>query len=402
MIGTEPSLHVAIACGGTGGHLFPGLTVGHELGARGCDVSLLISPKEVDQQAVRGVAHSFNLITLPAVGLTGRNALKFADSSYQSYRAACREFAQRRPQAVLAMGGFTSAPPILAGARVGATTFLHESNTIPGRANRWLAHVVDECFVGFEDAASLLWNPQVATTGTPVRPGFTHTEAAGARLALGLHPAKPVLLVMGGSQGATGINQLLLNTLPTLLEKLPDLQVMHLTGVPDHERVRTALAPFGRRVRVQAFFSEMELLLAAATVAVSRSGASSLAEFAALRLPSVLIPYPAAVDDHQQHNADAFAAHGAARVLAQPTATPAQLVALILELAGDGPARTRALQSLADLDRPKAASDIADRILRRLELKQPGSTRRLATVLEPTRRPRTTPAAKLQLEGAAR
>jgi UDP-N-acetylglucosamine--N-acetylmuramyl-(pentapeptide) pyrophosphoryl-undecaprenol N-acetylglucosamine transferase len=127
-----PNLHVAIACGGTGGHLFPGLAVGHELVARGCDVSLLISPKDVDQQAVRGVAGEFNLVTLPAVGLTGRRVLKFAAASLRSYRAARTAFRPRPPQAVLAMGGFTSAPPILAGKRSGAVTFLHESNTIPG------------------------------------------------------------------------------------------------------------------------------------------------------------------------------------------------------------------------------------------------------------------------------
>ena len=144
---------VAIACGGTGGHLFPGIAVGHELVARGCDVALLISPKDVDQTAVRGVAHEFKVVTLPAVGLTGRNVLKFASASLKSYRAALAAFRGRPPAAVLAMGGFTSAPPVLAGKRLGAATFLHESNTIPGRANRWLAHVVDECFVGFPEAS---------------------------------------------------------------------------------------------------------------------------------------------------------------------------------------------------------------------------------------------------------
>ncbi len=361
-----PNLHVAIACGGTGGHLFPGLAVGHELVARGCDVSLLISPKDVDQQAVRGVAGEFNLVTLPAVGLTGRNVLKFAAASQRSYRAARAAFRPRPPQAVLAMGGFTSAPPILAGRRSGATTFLHESNTIPGRANRWLAHVVDECFVGFDAAARRLRNRRVVNTGTPVRPGFAATEAAGARLALGLDPAKPVLLVMGGSQGAAGVNQLVVSAFPELLEKLPGLQLVHLTGTQDFERVRTALAAYGRRVRVHAFFSEMELLLAAATVAISRSGASSLAELAAMRLPAVLVPFPSAVDDHQRHNAEAFAANGAARVLTQKSATPAQLVDLIADLAAEGPSRSGAIAALTALDRPDAAADIAERILQRL------------------------------------
>lgn len=390
-----PNLHVAIACGGTGGHLFPGLAVGHELVARGCDVSLLISPKDVDQQAVRGVAGEFNLVTLPAVGLTGRRVLKFAAASLRSYRAARTAFRPRPPQAVLAMGGFTSAPPILAGKRSGAVTFLHESNTIPGRANRWLAHVVDECFVGFDAAAGRLRNPRVVNTGTPVRPGFAATDAAGARLALGLDPTQPVLLVMGGSQGAAGVNQLVVAAFPAMLEKIPGLQLVHLTGAQDHEPVRAALAAHGRRVRVHAFFSEMELLLAAATVAISRSGASSLAELAAMRLPAVLIPFPAAVDDHQRHNAEAFAAHGAARVLTQKSATPAQLVELVAELAAEGASRSRAIAALAALDRPAAAAEIAERILQRLPH---GSGARAGGATAAARPPRN----QLQLEGGAR
>ncbi len=373
------TLHVAIACGGTGGHLFPGIAVGHELVARGCEVSLLISPKDVDQTAVRGVTQEFGLITLPAVGLTGCNVLKFAAASLRSYRAAKAVFRPRPPQAVLAMGGFTSAPPVVAGQRLGAATFLHESNTIPGRANRWLAHVVDECFVGFPEAFRRLRHPRIAVTGTPVRPGFAQADASGARTALGLAPDKPVLLVMGGSQGASGINDLVLEAFPKLLERLPDLQLVHLTGVADCERIRAAFAPFGRRVRVHAFFSEMELLLAAATVALSRSGASSLAELAAMHVPSVLIPYPAAVDDHQRFNAEAFAGAGAARVVSQKDTNAEELAAAVMELAAEGEARHRALAALAELDRPGAAGDIAERILSRLEARQPGAVNRAGT-----------------------
>ena len=178
---------------------------------------------------------------------------------------------------------------------------------------------------------------------------------------------------MGGSQGAAGVNELVLAAFPKLLERLPDLQLFHLTGVQDCERVRAAFAPFGRRVRVQAFFSEMELLLAAATVAISRSGASSLAELAAMRLPSVLIPYPAAVDDHQRFNAQGFAASGAARVVLQKGATAEELVSAVMELAAEGEPRRRAQAGLAELDRPGAAGEIAERILLRLALRKTGT-----------------------------
>ncbi|MGD0744087.1 MAG: glycosyltransferase, partial [Verrucomicrobiota bacterium] len=174
---TEPGPNtpfVAIACGGTGGHLFPGLAVAEQLTRRGCAVALLVSPKDVDQQAVKsaverrpparhenggGSRHAGSetgappeVFTLPAVALQNRNYLSFARSFWQSWRASRKIFKSHPPHAVLAMGGFTSAPPILAAKLSGAKTFLHESNTIPGRANRFLARFVDEAFVGFPGA----------------------------------------------------------------------------------------------------------------------------------------------------------------------------------------------------------------------------------------------------------
>ncbi|MCX6927634.1 MAG: glycosyltransferase, partial [Verrucomicrobia bacterium] len=134
----QPSIRVAIACGGTGGHLYPGLAVAEQLVQRGCAATLLISPKEVDQQAVQGVS-GMDVVALPAVGLKRGGEISFVRGFVKSYRAAARLFKAHPPQVALAMGGFTSAPPVLAARRSGARTFLHESNTIPGRANQWLS-----------------------------------------------------------------------------------------------------------------------------------------------------------------------------------------------------------------------------------------------------------------------
>src|SRR6185295_6651682 len=155
MSSPESTPLIAIACGGTGGHLFPGLAVGKELVQRGCDVMLLISPKDVDQQAVRA-ARGMQVVTLPAVGLERGNLAGFIKGFRASYREARRVFSSRPPQAVLAMGGFTSAPPVLAGRKFRAATFLHESNTIPGRANRLLSWFVTQAFVGFPSCAERL------------------------------------------------------------------------------------------------------------------------------------------------------------------------------------------------------------------------------------------------------
>jgi UDP-N-acetylglucosamine--N-acetylmuramyl-(pentapeptide) pyrophosphoryl-undecaprenol N-acetylglucosamine transferase len=304
------------------------------------------------------------VVTLPAVGLSRANATRFAWRFWQSYWLSRKHFQKHRPQFVLGMGGFASAPPILAGGHLGARTFLHESNSVPGRANRWLARSVDGAFTYFQTAADELSARRVEVVGMPVRPEFLGlTPPAEARRALGLKADAPVLLVMGGSQGAGRINDLLTGILPHLLDALPRLQFIHLTGPADHEKVRAAYAGRNCPAVVRAFLGEMAVALAAADAAVSRAGASSLAEFAACRLPAVLIPYPTAADDHQFHNAAAFARSGAARSLQQQMLAPARLAEEILALLGNAEQRAAMRQALGAWHRPEAAAQMADKML---------------------------------------
>jgi UDP-N-acetylglucosamine--N-acetylmuramyl-(pentapeptide) pyrophosphoryl-undecaprenol N-acetylglucosamine transferase len=358
---------VAIACGGTGGHLFPGIAVAEELKKRGCNVALFISPKDVDQQAVKS-AQGFEIFTLPAVGLQNRNYFSFARSFWNSFRASRKIFKQRKPAAVLAMGGFTSAPPVLAARKFGAKTFLHESNTIPGRANRFLARFVDEAFVGFPEAAARLKAQKVSVTGTPVRPQFQPRVAAECRVALGLEQNRPAILVMGGSQGASGLNEMILSALPLLAEK--NWQFLHLAGANDFEKVQAAYNAQNAKAIVKPFLAEMELALGAATVSVSRSGASSLAEIAAMRLPSLLVPYPAAADNHQFVNAGAFEKTGAAKLLEQKNSTPEKIAAVLCALIEDSAAREKIQSALGQWHAPQAAERIAENILSAIKVAQ--------------------------------
>src|SRR5882672_1943328 len=360
---TSSSPRIAIACGGTGGHLFPGLAVADQLVQRGCSVTLLISTKEVDQQAVQ-MAAGMEIVSLPAVGLKRGRELAFLRGFSQSYRAAKRLFKNCPPQAALAMGGFTSAPPILGAKRLGARTFLHESNMIPGRANRWLAWTVDRAFVGFPRAAARLRNRDVLVTGTPVRLQFQARARGSCCAALGFDAARPVLLVMGGSQGASGINEMVIQSLPLLAKLAPSLQWFHLTGPADLEKVRQAYAELKLKAVVHPFFPGMELALGAASAAISRAGASSLAELAAVRVPAVLVPYPAATDNHQVYNARAFEETGAARLLEQKEATPEKLAGLVLELVQSPAVREKMQAALAWWHAPDAAEQIAEALLR--------------------------------------
>lgn len=363
MASQTPRPRVAIACGGTGGHLFPGLAVAEALRSRACAVTVLISPKEVDQQAVRS-ARDCEVVTLPAVALQRGRRFAFLRGFWQSWRAARREFAVRRPDAVLAMGGFTSAPPVLAARRCRARSFLHESNAIPGRANRWLAHLVDVACVGFPQTESRLAARAVVVTGTPVRPQFTARDFAACRSALGLEPTLPVVLVTGGSQGASGLNQLILETLPMLVRHSLQWQWLHLTGPNDVERVQQTYARLNLRAVVRPFLMEMELALGAATAVVSRAGASSLAELAAVRVPALLVPFPAAANNHQFHNARAYEVTGAALLLQQHEATPEKVSSALRELVEDTDERERMKAALAGWHTPRAAEQIAELILR--------------------------------------
>lgn len=352
--------YVAIACGGTGGHLFPGLAVAAQLQQRGCDVALLISPKDVDQQAVKS-ARGVDIFKLPAVGLQNGNYFGFAASFVKSFFASRKIFRRRWPVAVLAMGGFTSAPPVFVAKDTGIKTFLHESNTIPGRANRILSRFVNEAFVGFPEAARRLKTRKVTTTGTPVRPQFQPQDAGRCRTALGLDPNLPTVLVVGGSQGAHGLNEMILSALPLLTGK--NWQWLHLTGARDFETVQAAYAARGMKAVVKPFLAEMDLALGAATACVSRSGASSLAEIAAMRLPALLVPFPAAADNHQFSNAGAFEKTGAAKLLEQKKATPEIVAEILAELVEDDMARSEIQNALAQWHEPRAAERIADAIL---------------------------------------
>ncbi len=355
---------VAIACGGTGGHLFPGIAVAAELHSRGTSVTLIVSEKEVDQLALRG-ENRFEILKLPAIGLGRQNRLAFLQGVWRSYGVCRRAFAARRPQAVLAMGGFTSVAPVLAGRSIGATLFLHDSNAIPGRANRWLSLLVNEAFIGFSEASSRLRSAKVSVTGTPVRAELVRPlSPAPSRVALGLDPLRPVLLVVGGSQGAQGVNDALLSALPTLVREAPEVQYLHLTGSADLARVEEGYRALQIAAVVRPFLSEMELGLGASSLAISRAGASSLAEFAAVRLPAILIPYPTAADDHQTANARAVAATGAAVWMSQKQALDGELAGCVIALVRDSARLEQISKELVVWHAADAARRIADRICR--------------------------------------
>jgi UDP-N-acetylglucosamine--N-acetylmuramyl-(pentapeptide) pyrophosphoryl-undecaprenol N-acetylglucosamine transferase len=168
---------------------------------------------------------------------------------------------------------------------------------------------------------------------------------------------------MGGSQGASGINELVIKSLPMFATLAPNLQWFHLAGPKDAGRVKQSYETLKLKAVVHPFFTGMELALGAASAAISRAGASSLAELAAMRVPAVLVPYPAATDDHQLHNARAFAGTGAARILEQEGATAEAMAEQIVDIVNCPATRQKMQNALAQWQAPRAAEEIADTML---------------------------------------
>jgi UDP-N-acetylglucosamine--N-acetylmuramyl-(pentapeptide) pyrophosphoryl-undecaprenol N-acetylglucosamine transferase len=180
---------------------------------------------------------------------------------------------------------------------------------------------------------------------------------------LGFEPQRPVVLVVGGSQGASAINEMIIKALPNFARVAPEWQWLHLAGPKDLDRLEYAYAKYHLPAIVEPFLHRMELAMGAASAVISRAGASSLAELAAMRLPALLVPFPEAHDNHQWHNAHAFAGSGAAWFVEQKLATPELLVELMLHLVRNESVRLSMQAALALWERPRAAESIADNIL---------------------------------------
>lgn len=355
-------LKILIACGGTGGHLFPGIAVAEALRARGHDALLLISEKKIDSQASAKYTHlHFERVQAVAKPPTlSPRMLPFLFKLWKAIRHSKKLIREFRADAVLGMGGFTSLPPVYAGHKLGLKTFIHDSNARPGRANVLTSRFCTRVFLGFEPAKSFFPKHETILTGTPARPEILHLpsrEEAAAHF--GLDPGKPTIVVTGGSQGARDLNRLCAQSATFLPE---NFQVLHIAGGIDYESVAKISA--GRpNYQVLGFCDQMPSAYAIADLIIARSGASSLTEISLAGIPSILVPFPYAADDHQTRNAEVFANAGAAKLVQQRELTAEKLAALATSIVTDLQTRER----MAQAARALAIPDAADRVCAAIE-----------------------------------
>lgn len=310
-----------IACGGTGGHLSPGIALAEELLARGHSCTLLVSRKQVDTRLASKYRH-LEFLPMPGAGFSLRpmQFLRFIGGLLRGIFFVSRLIRRLRPDVVIGFGGFTTAALALA-ARLhplGPLVVLHEANRIPGRAIRLAGSLAHRVYLPPGVRRSSLSDSVLQYCGLPVRRELTRVPRTEARRIFGLDPERKTLLILGGSQGARPLNEWVTDNLPKLTNE--GIQVLCVSG-PSRGSVGTIehTAPDGSAIThvFLPFCDNMAALLSAADLVVSRAGAGTLAELVHLQLPAILVPFPHAADDHQTHNARYFERQGGGFVLDQ-------------------------------------------------------------------------------------
>jgi UDP-N-acetylglucosamine--N-acetylmuramyl-(pentapeptide) pyrophosphoryl-undecaprenol N-acetylglucosamine transferase len=360
---------IVIAAGGTGGHLFPAEALAAELLARGERVALMTDARSsAFDSAAFANAERF---VLRGSGLSGRGALRAASGAVALAAGTVQArglLARLRASAVVGFGGYPSVPPVLAALSMGGgerpATVLHEQNGVLGRANRLLAPRSTALALSFADTAAVPRSARVEVVGNPVRPAL-------AALAGGGYPGADDgcgralrLLVLGGSLGARVFADVVPGAVSALPEALRERLVVAQQCRPeDIARVREAYAAAGVPAELSPFFPDVAGRLATAHLVVARAGASTIAELACAGRPSVLVPLPHAIDDHQSANARTLAAAGAASVMRQAEFTPVRLAERLSALLSDPAALAAAAAAASRLARPDAARRLADLVL---------------------------------------
>lgn len=361
---TQPRTFI-FAGGGTGGHLFPGVAVALELKRREPNARLLFVGSERELEQTILARHGLEHRSLPVESLREltRHPWRFATRNWTAWRAARQMMREERPSVVVGLGGYASAPLVWQASLARGPVVLLEQNVIPGRATRWLSRSASLVCTSFvETSEHLPRGANVEVTGNPVRREIA--EFAANLPATSNSPRE--LLVLGGSQGADSLNEAVVAALNLLGEARSGWRVIHQTGPRQVETIRRAYAELSWHAVVEPFFDDMLARYRAASLVVSRAGATTLAELACCGLPMILLPYPHAADDHQRANARVYESHGAAvsvEHFASTEQTAARLADSLRSLLTDESRRRAMSLSARGIARLDATSTVVDRVL---------------------------------------
>jgi UDP-N-acetylglucosamine--N-acetylmuramyl-(pentapeptide) pyrophosphoryl-undecaprenol N-acetylglucosamine transferase len=355
------NVNVIIAGGGTGGHLFPGIAIAEEFlrRNRGDRILFVGTNRGIEKRVLGNLG--FLLQTIDVEGIKGKGWMKslaavllIPMSLIQSFRII-RGFS---PELVIGVGGYASGPVVLAACLMGIRTAIAEQNALPGLTNRILGKMVDRVFVSFAQTGRWFHSRKVMVSGNPIRQGFA------AEMKQPKEPNRPfTLLVFGGSQGAHAINRSMLEALDDLEPLRDRMRILHQTGSKDRDAVANTYRTKGATAEVLPFITDMAAAYQTADLLVCRAGATSIAEITAAGKAAILIPFPAAVEDHQTKNAEVLVQAGAAEMIHEKELTGARLAATIRRYY-ESPELLREMETRsAGLGNIRAAADIVDACL---------------------------------------
>ena len=365
-------MNIIVSGGGTGGHIYPALTIIRAIEKRVPGVRILYvgTPHGLEADIVPREGIDFAAIDLAGFErrLSFENVLRAGRALRALVRARgiVRAF---RPDVAIGTGGYVAGPILLAASLAGVPTLVQEQNVCAGVTNRLLAHFAAAIAVGMEDARRVFPQEKTVVTGNPIRPEvLTATRAEGAA-SFGFDPGKKTVLISGGSRGARSINRAMVEVLAHAAAQR-EVQYLHVTGADEHADTLARLRELGVRledaphIRVLPYLYNMPQAMAAADIAVFRAGATGLAELAARGVPAILIPYPYAAENHQEKNARALEAVGAAEVILNRDISAAALEEALSTLLADDARRAGMAAAMHRLGKPDAADEIAALALR--------------------------------------
>lgn len=335
-------MKIIMTCGGTGGHIYPAIAIADKIKEMNPDAEILFigTGRPLEKQLIPSAG--YQLVFITASGFNRKNLLKNFRTFFdviKGSREAAQIISEFRPDAVIGTGGYVCGPVIFEAHRAGIKTYLHEQNAAPGMTNKLLEPIVDRVFLGFPAAAQAFRNKgKLIISGNPVRKTFGTQNKSVARQQLGLDPNSFVILAFGGSQGAGMINKVMLESMP-MIAGMDHAIVFFGTGDKYYDAVTADLKEMGLadldNIKIMRYISSMEKYLAAADIAISRSGALTVAELAVTGTPAVLIPSPNVTGNHQFFNAKAVADHGGALIIEEKELDTVNLGSILYDLYKD-------------------------------------------------------------------